>query len=163
MAQVVFVPGQRWISHGESELGLGLVTEQLARQVQIYFPAAEEYRTYATADAPLSRYSLEVGMKCKDIFGLEYVIEAVDSQDGLFRYGVYADNSAASEMVWIEEVDLDPFVELNRPQDRFFAGQIDGRKAFELRRSARHHQHRLLQSEARGLLGPRVQLLPHQS
>ncbi len=162
MAQVVFVPGQRWISHGESELGLGLVTEQLARQVQLFFPAAEEYRTYAIADAPLSRYSLEAGMRCKDIFGLEYDIEAVESVGGLLRYGVGADETADSDLVWIEEMDLDPFVELNRPQDRFFAGQIDGRKAFELRRSARHHQHRLLQSEAQGLLGPRVQLLPHQ-
>lgn len=166
MAQVVFVPGQRWISHGESELGLGLVTEQLTRQVQLYFPAAEEYRTYAVADAPLSRYSLETGMKFKDIFGLEYRVEAVDNTAGLYRYQVKsdptADEASETDRVWIEEIDLDPFVELNRPQDRFFAGQIDGRKAFELRRSARQHQHRLAQSDACGLLGPRVQLLPHQ-
>ncbi|MFT5722838.1 MAG: ATP-dependent helicase HepA [Motiliproteus sp.] len=164
MAQVVFVLGQRWISHGESELGLGLVTEKTGRQVQLFFPAAEEYRTYATEDAPLSRYSLETGMLFKDIFGLEYRVEAVEDIAGLFRYAVPsdADADAESTQVWIEERDLDPFVELNRPQDRFFAGQIDGHKAFELRRSARHHQYRLAQSDAGGLLGPRVQLLPHQ-
>ncbi|MFT6914559.1 MAG: ATP-dependent helicase HepA [Motiliproteus sp.] len=169
MAQVVFVLGQRWISHGESELGLGMVTEKVGRQVQLFFPAAEEYRTYATEDAPLSRYSLETGMLFKDIFELEYRVEAVEEDAGLFRYAVASDPGAAIDsetegdtQVWIEERDLDPFVELNRPQDRFFAGQIDGHKAFELRRSARHHQHRLAQSDACGLLGPRVQLLPHQ-
>ncbi|MEH6472297.1 MAG: RNA polymerase-associated protein RapA [Halopseudomonas sp.] len=158
MAQVVFVPGQRWISHGESELGLGMVTEQVGRQVQLFFPAAEEYRTYATHDAPLSRYSLEEGMHCKDIDGVEYQVEDVESVAGLYRYAV----DSQQGLGWIDEMDLDPFVELNRPQDRFFAGQIDGHKAFELRRSARYQQHRLAQSDARGLLGPRVQLLPHQ-
>ncbi|MEH6824443.1 MAG: RNA polymerase-associated protein RapA [Motiliproteus sp.] len=164
MAQVVFVPGQRWISHGESELGLGLVTEQVARQVQLFFPAAEEYRTYATEDAPLTRYSLEKGMLLKDLFGLEYRVNEVEQCAGLLRYGVNMDagSETEGEQVWIEEIDLDPFVELNRPQDRFFAGQLDGHKAFELRRSARYHQHRLAQADTCGLLGPRVQLLPHQ-
>lgn len=158
MAQAVFVPGQRWISHGESELGLGLVTELIGRQVQLFFPAAEAYRTYATQDAPLTRYQLEPGSALVSVTGERYQVLALEQAEGLISYQVGSPDAPE----WIPELDLDPFVELNRPQDRFFAAQIDGPRAFELRRRARHLQHRLHSSDSFGLLGPRVQLLPHQ-
>ncbi len=159
MAQTEFVPGQRWISHGESELGLGLVTEQVGRQVELFFPAAETNRTYACHDVPLSRYHLEVGSVFLDLDGIERTVVQVETDSGLLRYQVEDDSNG---LIWLDEVELDPFVELNHPQDRFFAGQIDDRRAYELRRTARAHQHRHSQSDAYGLLGPRVQLLPHQ-
>ncbi|RDE24583.1 RNA polymerase-associated protein RapA [Motiliproteus coralliicola] len=161
MAQAVFVPGQRWISHGESELGLGLVTETTGRQVELFFPAAEAHRTYATQDAPLSRYQLEPGATLTCNAGIQHQVVSVEHYDGLLRYQV-GSNGSDDNPEWIDELELDPFVELNRPQDRFFAAQIDSPKAFELRRQARKLQHRLHSSESYGLLGPRVQLLPHQ-
>lgn len=163
MAQADFVPGQRWISHGESELGLGMVTEQTGRQVEIFFPAAEAYRTYACQDAPLSRYQLEIGSVFKDLDGNERVVQQVELDQGVLSYEVDGvGSSEEADFVWLEETEMDPFVELNHPKDRFFAGQIDDRRAYELRRAARAHQYRHWQSDAFGLLGARVQLLPHQ-
>lgn len=159
MAQTEFVPGQRWISHGESELGLGLVTEQSGRQVELFFPAAETSRTYACHDAPLSRYQLDVGSEFIDLDGIERQVLQVEADSGLLCYQI---EDADNGLIWLDETELDPFVELNHPQDRFFAGQIDDRRAYELRRNARALQYRHGQSDAQGLLGPRVQLLPHQ-
>ncbi|MEH6466009.1 MAG: hypothetical protein V7722_00145, partial [Porticoccus sp.] len=55
MAAPDFIPGQRWISNTESELGLGIVVEYSNRRVTLSFPAASEQRTYASDSAPLSR------------------------------------------------------------------------------------------------------------
>jgi len=50
-----FIIGQRWLSHADPQLGLGIVTESDPRRVTVMFPAVEEERTYAVANAPLSR------------------------------------------------------------------------------------------------------------
>lgn len=47
-----FSPGQRWISDGEAELGLGTVLNCDARSVTILFSASQETRTYNTRQAP---------------------------------------------------------------------------------------------------------------
>lgn len=61
MSVTDFIPGQRWISNTEPELGLGLVVSNADRRVTIQFPAAEEERTYATNNAPVSRVEYPVG------------------------------------------------------------------------------------------------------
>ena len=47
--------GQRWVSHADAQLGLGVVVDLDGRRVTLAFPAVDEERTYATASAPLSR------------------------------------------------------------------------------------------------------------
>ena len=49
------VKGQRWVSHTEQDLGLGIIREISGRLITIDFPAAEEQRTYARDNAPISR------------------------------------------------------------------------------------------------------------
>ena len=56
-----FVPGQRWISESEPELGLGSILGSEGRLVRIEFPAAGETRAYAVAAAPLSRVRFAPG------------------------------------------------------------------------------------------------------
>ena len=51
---IQFVPGQRWVSNTESELGLGIVMDTANRRVTVSFPAVGERRTYAIDNAPLS-------------------------------------------------------------------------------------------------------------
>ena len=51
-----FAIGQRWLSESENALGLGIITALDQRTVTIYFPAADETRIYAAAQAPLLRY-----------------------------------------------------------------------------------------------------------
>jgi ATP-dependent helicase HepA len=38
----MFIPGQRWVSHADSTLGLGIVTTADTRRVTLHFPAVEE-------------------------------------------------------------------------------------------------------------------------
>jgi ATP-dependent helicase HepA len=56
-----FIPGQRWISDTESELGLGTVLKIEGRTVTLLFMAAGETRVYAMRNAPLTRVQFGVG------------------------------------------------------------------------------------------------------
>lgn len=62
----------------------------------------------------------------------------------------------------IPEFELDSFVQFSTPRERLFAGQIDKHKHFSLRHHTLSVIHQQQQSPAYGLVGPRVQLLPHQ-
>jgi ATP-dependent helicase HepA len=48
-----FLPGQRWISETEPELGLGTVISYEFNRVVMLFIASSERRTYAADNAPL--------------------------------------------------------------------------------------------------------------
>ena len=156
---IQFVPGQRWVSNTESELGLGIVVDTANRRVTVSFPAVGERRTYAIDNAPLSRVSYTEGEKISNADGIEFSIAEVIEQGGYLIYQGLDDEGNQHK---IEEIDLESFVQFSRPQDRLFAGQIDKTKNFSLRVETLHHQHRLQKSPSYGLLGPRVQLLPHQ-
>ena len=51
----VFIPGQRWVSESEPELGLGTVVQTGGGRVQVAFKAAGETRVYTDEQAPLKR------------------------------------------------------------------------------------------------------------
>jgi len=154
-----FVPGQRWVSNTESELGLGIVVENENRRVTLSFPAAGERRVYATDNAPLSRVIYNVGETISDDEGLSIKIQQCHENNGCVIYGGV---SADGQPGIIAELNLDSFVQFSRPLDRLFAGQIDKNNSFLLRTESLAHQHRHARSSAFGLLGPRVQMLPHQ-
>jgi len=154
-----FVPGQRWISNSEAELGLGIVVEYANRRVEIRFPAAEETRTYAADNAPLSRVAYEPGDRICDLEGRAMeVVERIEHNQCFIYRGL----DEAGEEVILPELELDSAVHFSRPQERLFAGQIDRNSLFKLRVAILEQQHRLRASAACGLLGARVQLLPHQ-
>ena len=50
-----YLPGQRWISDSEAELGLGTILTQDGRMLTVLYPATGETRQYATRSAPLTR------------------------------------------------------------------------------------------------------------
>ncbi len=157
--EIQFVPGQRWVSNTESELGLGIVVDTANRRVTVSFPAVGERRTYALANAPLSRVHYTVGERVSNADGVSFTISEVIEQGGYLIYQGLDDEGNSQQ---VEEIDLESFVQFSRPQDRFFAGQFDKTKNFALRVETLHHQHRLQKASSYGLLGPRVQLLPHQ-
>ena len=159
MSESIFSIGQRWISNSEAELGLGIVKEELGRKVLISFPAAEEERTYAADNAPLSRVIYPIGDTVSTEAALKLTITA---QHELNSCIIYHGTDEEGQEVSIHELDLSSRVQFSQPQDRLFAGQIDKNRQFELRTEALSHQHRLAQSSVLGLMGPRVQLLPHQ-
>ncbi len=159
LTAISFLPGQRWVSTTESELGLGIVLKLSNRRVELSFPAAAERRTYAIDNAPLSRVHYQVDEQVSSEDGQIMTIQSLVEKNGCL---IYRGLSPAGEEVILPELHLNSFVQFSKPQDRLFAGQIDKNRAFQLRyETLEHHRHQQ-QSPVRGLLGPRVQLLPHQ-
>ena len=152
-------PGQRWVSNTESELGLGIVVEVAHRRVELSFPAADEKRVYAIDNAPLSRVRYEVGQQIANTEGQQLLItEVAEHNDCL----IYLGSDENDQVIVVPELELNSFVQFSKPQDRLFAGQIDKNRAFQLRLETLRHYRQLQQSPVSGLLGPRIQLLPHQ-
>ena len=154
-----FIPGQRWISHAESQLGLGTVLEVGHRTVTLVFMASGETRTYAQQSAPLSRARFAVGDHISSHQGRSLRVQSVSEQDGLLNYTGIDEQGHSCILL---ETELDSFIQLNRPTERLFNGQIDADKWFELRYQCLQHQNRLAHSELRGLTGARTSLIPHQ-
>jgi ATP-dependent helicase HepA len=152
-------PGQRWVSNTESELGLGIVLEVANRRVVMSFPAAGEKRTYAVDNAPLSRVRYEVGQQVSNTEGHALVITEVEEHNGCL---IYLGTDENDQVMVLPELELNSFVQFSKPQERLFAGQIDKNRAFQLRLDTLRHYRQLQQSPVAGLLGARIQLLPHQ-
>ena len=158
MSDHEFVPGQRWVSATEPDLGLGIVDHLDGRLVVMRFPAADVERTYAVNNAPLGRVRYAVDDEIRVAGGAVAEVKAVQERGSL----IFAVASHNGEEVVVPEALLDAAVRFAKPQDRLFAGQIDRNKTFRLRGETLEHLHRLGASGARGLIGPRVQLLLHQ-
>ncbi|BFM15962.1 RNA polymerase-associated protein RapA [Maricurvus nonylphenolicus] len=159
MSSQMYLPGQRWVSQTEAEMGLGIVLENNGRHLTISFPAAGERRTYAVEEAPLTRVIYHPGDSITSIDNLTIIVSETSEQQGCILYSGHDKNGDHHQ---IPELELDSFIQFSKPQDRLFAGQIDKLSDFQLRYQTLNLQHRLQQSPARGLLGPRVELLPHQ-
>ena len=154
-----FHPGQRWVSNTESELGLGIVLSAANRRVELSFPAAEENRTYAIDNAPLSRVHYEIDQQVSNVDGQRLTISEIEEHNGCL---IYLGADEDGNVMVLPESELDSFVQFSKPQERLFAGQVDGNRAFQLRLQTLNHYRRLQQSSVAGLLGARIELLPHQ-
>ncbi|MGD8843537.1 MAG: RNA polymerase-associated protein RapA, partial [Gammaproteobacteria bacterium] len=154
-----FIPGQRWVSSAELDLGLGTVVAVEHRLVTLLFPASGETRNYARQTAPLSRVRFAAGDTIADTAGTTLSVESVHDRDGLLTY---RGCDTRGHTVDIPESALDPRIRLNRPGERLFSHQIDANHLFELRHSTWEHRQRLAQSGLYGLTGCRTSLIPHQ-
>lgn len=154
-----FVQGQRWISSTEPELGLGIITQAEGRLIHIFFPAADEERAYAAHSAPLSRVVYRQGDEVRDADGRELQVADVHENRGVLIYLCF-DADGGEHL--LPEVRLNAVIQLSGPKERLFAGQIDRLSRYRLRYHSRLHAGLLQQSNVTGLIGPRVQLLPHQ-
>ncbi|MGH1462154.1 MAG: RNA polymerase-associated protein RapA [Neptuniibacter sp.] len=154
-----FQIGQRWYSYPEAELGLGVVKDLVDRRIVILFPATGEERTYAESNAPLSRIIYPVGDTIGDDEGLKITVTAHEHSSGCIIYVGHDDDGIEQ---FIHEASLESSVHFSKPYERLFAGQIDKLSHYELRLETLKHQHQHQQSAAYGLIGPRVQYLPHQ-
>ncbi len=154
-----FIPGQRWLSNTEIQLGLGTIIDVDFRTVTIYFAASDEVRTYAQQDAPLTRIIYKTGATITSIAGQSMTISEVLQQDGLVQYQGIDDTG---RIILLAEKDLDHYVQLNRPSERLFSGQIDQNRWFELRYQTIEQYNHLSHSDLSGLTGCRTALIPHQ-
>jgi ATP-dependent helicase HepA len=154
-----FTPGQRWISDTESELGLGSVLKTDRRTVTLLFMAVDESRTYAIHNAPLTRVRFAVGDTVESQQGWRLSIGQVEELGGLLHYRGQREDGSDAEL---SESELNHFIRFSKPQDRLLAGQIDPSHWFDLRYRTHTQLGRLEQSPLRGLLGGRIDLIPHQ-
>ncbi|MDN3639681.1 RNA polymerase-associated protein RapA [Simiduia curdlanivorans] len=159
MSNQEFEIGQRWISDTEAELGLGLVLEVEDRLVTLSFPAAGERRMYSINNAPISRVRYQRGDAIRSAEGLKIKVQEI-VEDGKLLVYLGMDASGASHE--IDEIDLDSFVQFSAPMDRLFSGQVDSLKRFNLRLQTLEFMREQQTAPTYGLLGARVQLLPHQ-
>lgn len=155
-----FALGQRWLSNTESELGLGTIIAIDPRTLTILFPATGESRVYAMQNSPLTRVTFAVGESVRSHEGWELQVTEIDTDNDLLTYrGTRVDNSA---QVSLKETLVAHDYQLNQPEQRLFAVQVDDPKWFDLREQCLRHQHTHQTSPLLGFLGARVALIPHQ-
>ena len=162
----IFKPGQRFVSQSEPDLGLGSVAEVQGRTVKFVFPLVGQVRLYRIDNAPVDRFILQAGETAKSEKGVSFVIESVREADDLVIYV----GRGGREM---KESDLTA-KQMARPSDLFRAlSRIGGKnaktdggdvsaKAFDRRRRAMELLCKWLSSPVRGMIGPRVSMIPHQ-
>jgi ATP-dependent helicase HepA len=154
-----FVIGQRWLSHADPQLGLGIIVGVETRRVTVAFPAVEEERTYSLDNAPLSRVAYRVGDTIQIRDEQPLTVTATNEMRGLL---IYTGIDAAGQEQTVTELQLSARVQLNAPQQRLSSGQCDSSALFALRVETLQHVHRQQQNSTLGLLGARTSLLPHQ-
>ncbi|MBY5970248.1 RNA polymerase-associated protein RapA [Halomonas denitrificans] len=154
-----FSPGQRWISDGEAELGLGTILNCDARSVTVLFGASQETRTYSTRLAPLTRVAFGSGDRIQSAEGWQMTVDDTKEIDGLI---VYIGEDDAGELCELPEARLADSMQFDQARDRLLTGQVDRNDWFDLRFRTLHHHHRVEQNPALGLAGPRIDLIPHQ-
>ena len=154
-----FAIGQRWISETENSLGLGMITALDFRSVTLHFPATDETRIYAVAQAPLTRIALNKGEQLHHQAGWQGEVLDVQEMNGLLFYLV---KNAQGEEVIVNEKELSPIISFSQAKDRLFSSQIDRSEHFALRYQTLLHQQAQFQSPLRGLRGNRAGLIPHQ-
>jgi len=154
-----FIVGQRWVSSSEPELGLGVVLDVTPGRVTLLFLACEQRRVYATDNSPLTRVRFKPLDKIETADGVAGEVVSLREEEGLICYDML---SNSGERLLVDEVDLNPHMQFNKPQDRLFMGQAEPGRWFSLRYETWMQMQRLQQSEVRGLLSARTSLIPHQ-
>jgi ATP-dependent helicase HepA len=148
------IPGQRWVSDTEPELGLGIILKAEFGRVEVFFPAATEQRQYALKSAPLRRVRFQEGDRIKTSEGHEFLVAKIEDRAGLLVY--------CSEDRELPEAQLSDTISFSKPEDRLLAGQVDELATFDLRAEALQRRCRHRQSPVRGFVGGRVDLITHQ-
>ncbi len=148
-----FLPGQRWFSTAEPELGLGTVMRLAGRSVQIVYTGSGEVRMYAIETAPLARAEFRAGDRLR-AHGEELGVDAVDVREGLLHY-------RCGER-WIAEGELDAEQPVSQADARLMGGRVDRNDQFEVRVETLERRAAAQRHPGAGILGARIDLIPHQ-
>ncbi|WP_086479818.1 RNA polymerase-associated protein RapA [Oceanospirillum sanctuarii] len=154
-----YIPGQRWISDAESDLGLGTILTCDMRSVTVLFPASGETRVYATRSAPLTRVSFSSGDQIESHEGERFIVATALEEDGLL---VYICLDAEGNEKEVPETHLNNHLSLQKAKDRLLTGQIDRNDWFNLRYRTLLQSDKQNRAAIQGLSGARMALIPHQ-
>lgn len=148
-------PGARVVNEAEPTLGLGRVERLVPpRSIEVAFPAVGETRLYNLKTAPLRRLVLQPGQQAVGRDGRRFRVERVEEQDGLLIYRGQGRTLAEAELA-------DQNTSTSAADD-LRHGRLSHYQLFDLRERGWRVRRDLLASQARGLAGARVRLLPHQ-
>lgn len=149
----MFIPGQRWFSTAEPELGLGTVMRVNGRAVQIVFTGSGVVRQYAGESAPLARAEFRAGDTVR-VDGCDLAVQAVTLADGLIHYTIDGKS--------VPEGCLDAEQPVSRADARLKTGRVDTNDAFEFRVELLNRRANALKHPGWGVLAARIDLIPHQ-
>jgi len=144
------------MSEREPELGLGVVAsvDAGARRIGIDFPATQEKRLYALGTPVLKRVEFRPGESIATQAGTSVIVETVTEAAGLLTYHGQGKS--------VREDTLSDVTSVSLPQERLLAAQVDPGEVFDLRLRTLRAQARFRESDVRGYLGGRIDLIPHQ-
>ena len=111
-----YIPGQRWVSEAEPELGLGTILRCDERALQVLFAKSGVVRNYSAQGAPLARASFRVGQRIAGR-GISFVVERIDLRDGLLVY--------SGEKRELVESQLDDEQSLSQADARLMSARVD--------------------------------------
>jgi len=108
---------------------MGQVMRIEERTVSLYFDMTAEERTYAHAQAPLTRVRFNPGDKIATNNNIVITVTSVVDQVGLYVYhGDYLGTNTA-----VIETELDPNIRFSKATDRLLTHQLDSNHWFNLR------------------------------
>lgn len=142
------------MSETEPELGLGILSFVESKTVKISFLAAKTERTYGSKGAPIKRVIFAIGDEVTLRSGEKITVEEVSESSGLVSYKYKAEA--------FDERELSDSLSFNKPEERLFNGAVDAPTLFNLRYKTLWNKNRMTQSRARGFVGGRMNLIPHQ-
>ena len=149
-----FFAGQRWMSASEPELGLGTVVQAEFGRVQLIYPATGEMRLYAVESAPLQRVQFEVGQEVENHEGEKRIVVSIRDEEGVLTY--------CGKGWELPEAHLSDRISFQGPEDRLRGRHFDETALFALRLRVWQMVLAWRQSPARGFVGGRIDLIPHQ-
>jgi ATP-dependent helicase HepA len=154
-----FAIGQKWTSKNEPELGIGQIIKSDFRTITLLFPVSGEQRIYnSKGEPPLIRYSLKIGEKASSVKGVSFFVEEIFEEDGILHYKNKGKSISEASLNFRRQEDESSPEILQKLRDRGFSSNFE----FCQRELAAKLQAEWKSSRTRGLLGPRVELLPHQ-
>jgi ATP-dependent helicase HepA len=154
-----FAIGQKWISKNEPNLGIGQVIKCDFRTVTLLFPISGELRIYnSKAKPPLKRYILKIGEKAISAKGISLFVEEIIEENGILHYK-NKDKILSEALLNFRQQTEDSH---DKILQNFMEKNFGSNFEFNLREQAAKLQNRWKSSMARGMLGPRIRILPHQ-
>jgi len=146
--------GQIWVSETEPELGVCQVVNVESKRVSLHFPATGEMRIYSIENAPLIRVVYRKGERIFHNDAGEFKIHNIREIDGVIYYsderGEYPENEVTAKIDFSDVIS------------RMNMLEFDSLEHFNLRCQTLKHQQNAKSSRFRGLIGARMELIPHQ-
>jgi len=147
------------MSETEPELGVGQIINLDFRTITLIFPVSGEQRIYnVKSGPPLNRYVLKIGEKATSDKGLSFFIEEIKEEDGLLWYKNKDKIFSEAVLGFKKSNENSDAAVLSKLQAKNFSTNFD----FSLRERAAKLRGIWKSSIAKGLLGPKLRLLPHQ-